>query len=62
MNKRLLNITELSQMIGIKTDTLYHWVSQKRVPYVKIGRLTKFDIEIIDRWIKRATVAAKDYV
>jgi len=49
-------------MIGIKVDTLYHWVSQKRVPYVKIGRLTKFDLQVIDEWIKEATVPAKDFL
>ena len=61
MEKRLINIKELSEMIGVKNDTLYRWVSQKRIPYVKAGRLTKFDLEAIDEWIKDSSVASKDY-
>ncbi len=61
MQKRLIDITELSEMIGVKVDTLYRWVSQKRIPYVKAGRLTKFDITAIDEWIKDMSVSCKDY-
>jgi len=61
IQKRLLNITELSEMIGIKPNTIYHWVSQKKIPYVKIGNRTKFDIEVINKWIKGASVISKDF-
>ena len=61
IQKRLLNITELSEMIGIKPNTIYHWVSQRRVPFVKVGGRTKFDILEIDRWIKELSVACKDF-
>ena len=61
IQKRLLNADELSQMIGMRRDTIYRWVSQKRLPYVKIGRSTKFDIDAINEWIKEASVACKDF-
>jgi len=54
--KRLIDINELSQYVGIKVHTLYTWVSQKRIPYVKCGRLTKFDLYVINEWIKRNSV------
>ncbi|WP_447603914.1 hypothetical protein [Nitrospira sp. Nam80] len=31
-------------------------VSQRRIPSVKVGRLTKFDLRAVDAWIKRHTV------
>jgi excisionase family DNA binding protein len=31
-------------------------VSQRRIPYVKVGRLVKFDVELLDKWIKQNTV------
>jgi len=37
----------------ISVNTLYSWVSQKKIPYIKCGRLTKFDKKIIDRLIER---------
>jgi len=61
IQRRLLNITELSEMIGIKANTLYHWVSQRRVPFVKVGGRTKFDVIEIDKWIKESSVECKDF-
>jgi excisionase family DNA binding protein len=31
-------------------------VSQRRIPYVKVGRLVKFDVALLDTWIKQNTV------
>ena len=61
INKRFFNVNELVEYLGVKPDTIYRWVSQKRIPYVKMGRLTKFDTLIIDKWIKENSVACKDY-
>ncbi len=38
-----MDIREASRFLGVSSGTLYVWVCQKRIPYVKIGRLTKFD-------------------
>ena len=56
MEKRYLNAEELSQYIGVKKHTIYTWVSQRRIPFIKCGRLTKFDIKAIDRWMAEANV------
>ncbi len=61
MNKRLININELSEYIGLSTNTIYSWVSQRRIPFVKCGRLTKFDIQRIDEWIKESSVEEKKF-
>lgn len=55
MEKRLLNINELSQYLGIPKQTIYQWTSQQRIPFVKIGRL-RFDKERIDRWLKEKSI------
>lgn len=52
MDRRLLNIDELSQYIGLSKNTIYSWVSQRRIPFVKCGRLTKLDLKRIDSWIE----------
>ena len=56
MEKRYLNAEELSQYIGVKKSTIYNWVSQRRIPFIKCGRLTKFDIKAIDRWMAESNV------
>lgn len=51
MEKRLLSIAEAAEYIGIRKETLYCWVSQKRIPYVKMGRRTMFDLRDIETMI-----------
>ena len=61
MNRRLLNVDELSEYIGLSTSTIYSWVSQRRIPFVKCGRLTKFDLQRIDEWIEESSVEEKKF-
>ena len=56
LNKRLLTVQELAEYIGISKDTIYSHVSQRRIPFVKIGRLLKFDLKAIDDWIAQNSV------
>jgi excisionase family DNA binding protein len=42
--------------IGLSPHTVYTMVSQRRIPFVKMGRLVKFDLELLDKWIKQETV------
>jgi len=61
MNKRLISINELSEYIGLSTSTIYSWVSQRRIPFVKCGRLTKFDLQRINDWIEESSVEEKKF-
>jgi excisionase family DNA binding protein len=36
-------------------------VSQRRIPFVKVGRLTKFDLAMLDAWINKNTVLPVRY-
>ena len=56
MSDKLVNVRELSKKLGLSVNTLYCWVSQRKIPYVKCGRLTKFDPGEIGRWIKDNSV------
>ncbi len=58
MQKRLITIKEASGYLGISVNTLYSWVSQKKIDYVKMGRLTKFDLRVIDKFIENNSVEA----
>jgi len=61
MNRRLININELAKYIDSTTSTIYSLVSQRRIPFVKLGRLTKFDLQRIDEWIKKNSVEEKKF-
>jgi len=53
---RLISIREAAGYTGLAVPTLYTMVSQRRIPYVKVGRLTKFRVDLLDDWIKQNTV------
>jgi excisionase family DNA binding protein len=56
MEKRFLGLEELSQYLGLAKGTLYIWVCHKQIPYLKIGRLVKFDLHEIEVWLKEKRV------
>ncbi len=53
---RLINIQEAAQYTGLAVKTLYTMVSQRRIPFVKVGRLVKFDVALLNDWLRQHTV------
>jgi excisionase family DNA binding protein len=51
-----MNIKEAAAYLDLSPHTLYTMVSQRRVSFVKMGRLVKFDAGLLDKWIKQNTV------
>ncbi len=56
MNNTLLNIKETASYLHISTSTLYRWVHQKKIKFVKIGSRVLFTQEILDEFIKSKTI------
>ncbi len=54
--KRLLTVKEAAAYLGLARLTVYDWVSQRKIAYVKVGRLTKFKQRDLDNWIAAHTV------
>ena len=59
MVKRLINITEASEHLGVQKSTLYSWVHQRLIDYIKVGRLVKFDLQDLDNWIEKHRIEAE---
>ena len=51
--KKLIGVKELAEYLDVKENTIYGWVYTKQIPYYKLGRLVKFDVEEIDRWLEK---------
>ena len=54
----LLSVPQAAQYLGVSAGTLRNWVSTRRVEFVKVGRLTKFTVTALDRYITAHTVHA----
>jgi excisionase family DNA binding protein len=54
--ERLLTITELSEWTGLAVGTIYHFVSQKRIPVVRLSkRCIRFRYSDLVLWISSLT-------
>jgi len=59
MVDRWLSISEISQYLGVSSDTVYKWIERKNLPAHKIGRLWKFKKEEVDEWVRSGQSAEK---
>lgn len=48
----LSDINEAASALAVKKATLRKWVQQKRIPFVKLGRCVRFDVEELVRFFK----------
>jgi excisionase family DNA binding protein len=59
----VLDYTAASQYLGIKINTLYVWVHQKRVPHVRYGRRNvRFRLSDLQEFVAAHVVTAEDGV
>ena len=48
----MMNIHELAKELGLSESGIYQWVSQRKIPFVRMGRALRFDSEEIKKWIE----------
>ena len=56
--RELLTIDQAAEILGIKPWTLRSWISQKRISYIKLGRLVRLDPKVIEDLIRQNTIDA----
>jgi excisionase family DNA binding protein len=59
MTERWLSIDEISVHLGVKKDTIYKWVQTTNIPYHEVGRLLKFKVKDVGRWVQLGKAAPK---
>jgi excisionase family DNA binding protein len=60
VNDRWLSVEEIAGYLGVKKETIYKWLSQKRIPAHKLGRLWKFKKDEIDKWVTTGGAGKKE--
>jgi excisionase family DNA binding protein len=48
---QLLTIDQLAERLGITVRHVRRLVAEKRVPYLKVGKLVRFDPDEIKQWL-----------
>lgn len=52
----LLNVQEAASYLHISISTLYRWIHQKKIEYVKIGSRVLFSEDMLKQYIEQNTI------
>ena len=53
---RLLTAAEVSEILRVPRSTVYELARERGIPFLKVGRRTLFDPELLREWIARQNV------
>ena len=51
-NEPLVFLGEIDQHLSISWDTIYPWIDDKGLPAHKVGRLWKFKMSKVGKWVR----------
>ena len=57
--KAIMDIYEISEYLSVSRNTVYSWISCKKIPYMKLGRLVRFNRQDIDTWMQENKVEVR---
>jgi excisionase family DNA binding protein len=60
IGKRLLNVREAAEYLGLEIDTVYKKARLRELPSVKVGRALRFDVVKLNRYIEQQTIETVD--
>jgi len=56
MDIKLLSVEQAAERLGIRPGTLRHWLCERRIKYVKLGRRTLLDPRELEKLIEKSTI------
>jgi excisionase family DNA binding protein len=56
---QLVNVSEAAQFLAVSPSTLYGWVWQRRISYIKVGRAVRFDMADLERFVAENRIRAR---
>jgi excisionase family DNA binding protein len=48
----LLTVQDAAKFLAVSTSTLYGWVYQRRISFVKVGRALRFELPELQKFIQ----------
>lgn len=55
----LIGIAEAARLLSVSVSTLYGWVWQRRIPFVKLGRALRFEVSDLQAFVRQNRVEAR---
>jgi excisionase family DNA binding protein len=48
----LITVEDAAKFLAVSTSTLYGWVYQRRIPFVKVGGALRFELAELQKFIQ----------
>jgi excisionase family DNA binding protein len=55
----LLSIHEAAQFLAVSVSTLYGWIWQRKISFVKVGRAVRFDLSDLKKFVDENRIHAR---
>ncbi len=55
----LVNVNEAARFLAVSPSTLYGWVWQRRIPFIKVGRAVRFQMADLRRFVIENRIEAR---
>ena len=60
LREPLIDIDEVAERLGVSTRYVRRLVAERRIAYLKVGRLLRFDADVVDAWLAACGVNANE--
>ncbi len=60
MQEFWVSVDEVANHLGVAKDSVYRWIESKRLPAHRVGRLWKFKISEVDKWVHTGSAGRND--
>jgi excisionase family DNA binding protein len=50
---QLIDIITLSKLLSVKPMTIYGWIHEGVIPFIKLGRLVRFSEKEVQAWLNK---------
>lgn len=57
----LVDVNEAARFLAVSVSTVYGWVWQRRISFVKVGRALRFDIADLKGFVEQNRVHARSH-
>lgn len=51
-SERWTSVAEIAEHLSVSKDTIYTWISAKKIPCHRVGHFWRFRLSEIDAWVR----------
>ncbi|HCV00018.1 MAG TPA: hypothetical protein DGL25_02355 [Dehalococcoidia bacterium] len=56
---RMVSVPDVAELLGLAPSTVYRFVRQQRLPFIKIGSRVLFDLDDLSEWVREHKIPAR---